>query len=467
LQNTSQQPPLSSLTHRPTRQRLLEASLTRGSRGGEFDNRENVLRMARLRAERARLLGQPTHADYSLEDQTARTTAAVNKLLAELAPPAVANARREAADLQKVIDAEGGGFKLAAWDWDFYAEKVRQQRYDFDAEQLKPYLELDRVLVDGVFFAANKLYGLTFKERKDLPTYLPEVRVWEVFEADGTPLALFIGDFYARPSKRGGAWMNAYVSQNGLLGTKPVVANHQNIPKPPPGQPTLMTMTEVNTMFHEFGHALHGMFSNVKYPRFSGTRVPRDFVEFPSQVNEMWATWPEVLANYAKHHETGEPIPQELVDKVLAAEQFNQGYATTEYLAASILDQRWHQLAPDQVPDDALAFEAAALREAGIALAEVPPRYRTAYFSHIFSGGYSAGYYSYIWSEVLDADTVDWFKENGGLKRENGDHFRRTLLSRGGSDDAMNLFQAFRGRQPEIKPLLTRRGLDEPVGGSR
>jgi peptidyl-dipeptidase Dcp len=464
LQNTTQQPPLSSLTHRPTRQRMLEASMTRGSRGGEFDNRDIVQRMARLRAERARLLGQPTHADYGLEDQTARTTAAVNKLLADLAPPAVANARREAADLQARIDADGGDFKLAAWDWNFYAEKVRQQRFDFDEEQLRPYLELDRVLVDGVFFAANKLYGLTFKERKELPTYLPEVRVWEVFEADGTPLALFVGDFYARPSKRGGAWMNAYVPQNGLRGSKAVVGNHQNIPKPPAGEPTLMTMSEVNTMFHEFGHALHGMFSNVQYPRFSGTRVPRDFVEFPSQVNEMWATWPEVLANYAKHHQTGEPIPQVLVDKVLAAEQFNQGYMTTEYLAAAIIDQRWHQIGPDQVPTDVLAFEATALRDAGIALDEVPPRYRTTYFSHVFAGGYSAGYYAYMWSEVLDADTVDWFKENGGLTRENGEHFRKTLLSRGGADDAMNLFQAFRGRPPEIQPLLIRRGLTAPAG---
>jgi peptidyl-dipeptidase Dcp len=463
LQNTSQQPPLSSLSHRPTRQRMLEASLTRGARGGEFDNREVVMRTVRLRAERAQLLGYPNHAAYSLEDQTAGTTDAVNKLLAELAPPAVANARREAADLQKMIASEGEDFDLAAWDWNFYAEKVRQARFEFDEEQLRPYLELDRVLVDGVFFAANKLYGLTFKERTDLPVYLPEVRVWEVFDADGSPLALFLGDFYARPSKRGGAWMNAYVSQNTLLGDRPVVGNHQNIPKPPAGEPTLMTMTEVNTMFHEFGHALHGMFSNVRYPRFSGTRVPRDFVEFPSQVNEMWATWPEVLANYARHHQTGEPIPQDLVDKVQAAEQFNQGYMTTEYLAAALLDQRWHQMTPDQIPRDALAFEARALRDANVALPTVPPRYRTTYFSHIFSGGYSAGYYAYIWSEVLDADTVEWFKEKGGLTRENGEHFRRTLLSRGGSDDAMNLFRDFRGRDPELRPLLMRRGLDEPV----
>jgi peptidyl-dipeptidase Dcp len=459
LQNTSQQPPLTSLTHRPTRQRLLEASLARGSRGGEFDNRQIVIRAAQLRAERARLLGYPNHAAYGLEDQTAGTTDAVNKLLADLAPAAAANARREAADLQAMIESEGGDYKLAAWDWNFYAEKVRQARFEFDEDQLRPYLELDRVLVDGVFFAATKLYGLSFKERSDLPVYHPDARVWEVFDADGESLALFIGDFYARPSKRGGAWMNAYVSQNTLLGNRPVVGNHQNIPKPPAGEPTLMTMSEVNTMFHEFGHALHGMFSNVTYPRFSGTRVPRDFVEFPSQVNEMWATWPEVLANYAKHHETGEPIPQALVDRVMAAEQFNQGYASTEYLAAAILDQDWHQLTPEQIPSDALAFEAASLERSNMALPTVPPRYRSTYFSHIFAGGYSAGYYAYIWSEVLDADTVEWFKESGGLTRKNGDHFRRTLLSRGGADDAMNLFREFRGRDPELRPLLVRRGL--------
>jgi len=463
LQNTSQQPALAVLSHRPTRERLFKASITRGSRGGEFDNRGVALKMAKLRAERARLLGYPTHAAYGLEDQTAKTTEAVNKLLGDLAPAAVANAKKEAADLQAIIDAEGGDFKLEAWDWDFYAEKLRKQRYEFDADQLKPYFELDSVLVNGVFHAANKLYGLTFKERKDLPVYHPDVRVWEVFDADGEPLALFLGDYYARPSKRGGAWMNAYVPQSGLFDRKPVVANHQNIPKPAAGSPTLLTMDEVGTAFHEFGHALHGMFSDVRYPRFAGTQVPRDFVEYPSQVNEMWATWPEVLANYAKHHETGEPIPQALIDKVQAADKFNQGYATTEYLAASLLDQRWHQLAPDQIPGDALAFEAKALQEAGIDLPMVPPRYRTTYFSHIFAGGYSAGYYAYLWSEVLDADTVEWFKEQGGLKRESGDTFRRALLSRGGSDDAMKLFEAFRGRPPEIAPLLKRRGLDSTV----
>jgi peptidyl-dipeptidase Dcp len=466
LQNTSGQPPLASLTNRELRKQIMEASLGRGSRGGEFDNREIVARVAKLRAERAALLGYDTHAAYILEDETAGTVGAVNKLLSDLAPAAVANARREAADMQAIIDAEGGGFQLEAADWAFYAEKVRQQKYDFDESQLRPYFELDNVLVNGVFYAANQLYGLEFKERKDLPTYHPDVRIWEVFEADGTPLGLFLGDFYARPTKRGGAWMNAYVPQNGLTGTSPVVANHLNIPKPSEGQPTLMTFDEVTTMFHEFGHALHGLFSKVKYPMFSGTSVPRDFVEYPSQVNEMWATYPSILANYAKHHETGEPIPQALLDKVVATEQFGQGHATTEYLAAALLDQKWHQLKADQVPTDTLAFEAQALKEAGVDYAPVPPRYRSTYFSHIM-GGYSAGYYAYLWSEVLDAESVEWFKENGGLSRENGDHFRNTLLSRGGSVDAMQLFRDFRGRDPQVGPLLVRRGLDNPVGGDK
>ena len=466
LQNTSGQPPLASLTNRELRKKIMEASLTRGSRGGEFDNRAIVARVARLRAERAAMLGYDTHAAYVLEDETAKTVGAVNKLMSDLAPAAVANARREAADMQAIVDAEGGGFQLEAADWSFYAEKVRKQKYDFDEAQLRPYFELDNVLVNGVFHAAGQLYGLSFKERKDLPTYHPDVRVWEVFEADGKPLGLFLGDFYARSSKRGGAWMNAYVPQNGLTGTSPVVANHQNIPKPSEGQPTLMTFDEVTTMFHEFGHALHGLFSNVKYPMFSGTSVPRDFVEYPSQVNEMWATYPSILANYAKHHETGEPIPKALLDKVMAAEKFGQGHATTEYLAAAMLDQKWHQLKADQVPTDTLAFEAQALNEAGVDYAPVPPRYRSTYFSHIM-GGYSAGYYAYLWSEVLDAESVEWFKENGGLKRENGDHFRKTLLSRGGSVDAMQLFRDFRGRDPKVGPLLIRRGLDSPVGGSK
>ncbi len=462
LRNTSGQPVLASLDDRALRQRIFETSLARGSRGGDFDNRAIISRMARLRAERAALLGYPTHAAYSLERQTAQTVAAVNERLASLAPAAVANARREARDLQAMIAAAGGAHDLAPWDWAYYAEKVRAERYAFDAAQLRPYFALDSVLENGVFYAASRLYGLTFRERTDLPLHHPDVRVFDVLDADGEPLALFLADYYARSSKRGGAWMSSFGSQSELLGQRPVVANYLNIPKPPAGEPTLLTFDEVETLFHEFGHALHGMFSAVRYPYFSGTAVPRDFVEFPSQVNEMWATWPEVLRNYAVHHETGEPMPPELLERVLAAEQFNQGFATTEYLAASLLDQAWHQLSADEVPDaeGVAAFEEAALVAAGAAVAAVPPRYRSTYFSHIWSSGYEAGYYSYIWSEVLDADSVEWFRENGGLTRANGDHFRRTLLSRGGSRDALALFLEFRGRAPDIGPLLARRGLN-------
>ena len=462
LLNTSGQPALSSLENRALRERIMAASQARGRQGGEFDNRDIVTRMARLRAERAQMLGYPNHAAYILEQQTAQTVDAVNERLASLTPPAVANAQAEAVDLQEMIGTEDGDFALAGWDWAYYTEKVRAARYAFDASQLRPYFEMNTVLTNGVFYAATQLYGLTFKERSELPVYHPDVRVFEVFDAGGAPRGLFLGAFYARPSKRGGAWMNAYVSQSHLLGTQAVVANHLNIPKPPAGEPTLLTFDEVTTMFHEFGHALHGLFSDVRYPYFAGTSVPRDFVEYPSQVNEMWATWPEVLTHYAVHHETGEPMPTELLDKVLATATFNQGFATTEYLAASLIDMAWHQLSPEDVPDaDGLvAFEAAALKEAGVALDAVPPRYRSTYFSHIFAGGYSAGYYSYIWSEVLDADSVEWFKEHGGLTRENGDHFRASLLSRGGAVEAMTLFRNFRGADPDITPLLTRRGLN-------
>src|SRR6184192_4398396 len=460
LQNTTGQPLLGSLQNRPLHERIMQTSLGRNSKGGEFDTRNIVIRTAQLRAEKAKLLGYSNWAAYQLEDQTAHNVPTVNKLLADLAPPAVANAKREAADMQKIVDEEKGGFQVASWDWDFYSEKVRKARYAFDESELRPYYELNHVIIDGVFFAAGKLYGLTFKERHDIPVYQPDVRVFEVYDRDGKPLALFLGDYYARPSKRGGAWMNAYVQQNDLFATKPVVANHLNIPKPPAGEPTLLTHDEVRTAFHEFGHALHGMFSNVKYPRFSGTSVPRDFVEYPSQVNQMWATWPEVLKNYAKHYKTGEPIPQALLDKVIAAEKFNQGYKTTEYLSASLVDQAWHQLNPSDIPQDAVAFEAKALHKAGVDFAAVPPRYRSFYFSHAFAGGYSAGYYSYIWSEVLDADTVEWIKEHGGLKHENGNRFRQTLLSRGGSADALSLFKNFVGRDPYIEPLLKRRGLE-------
>ena len=461
LRNTSGQPPMASLTNRALRERIHKTSLSRGSRGGDFDNRNILANVIKLRAERAQLMGYDNHAAYSLENQTAQTPKAVNERLSSLAPKAVANANKEATDLQKMIDAEEGSFKLASWDWDFYTEKVRADRYNFDASQLKPYFEMDNVLQNGVFYAATQLFGITFKERFDLPVYQEDIRIFEVFNEDGSVLALFIFDGYARSSKRGGAWMNAYVGQSKLKGNKPVIANHLNVVKPPKGEPTLMSFDEVITTFHEFGHALHGMFSDVNYPYFAGTSVPRDFVEYPSQVNEMWAIWPEVLKNYAVHHETGKPMPKELLDKVLATQKFNQGFATTEYLSASLLDQALHQLSPDQVPtgEEIIAFEADALKTAGVAMDVIPPRYRSTYFSHII-GGYSAGYYSYIWSEVLDADTVEWFKENGGLKRENGDHFRKTLLSRGGSKDALKIFKDFRGAEPNIQPLLDRRGLN-------
>jgi peptidyl-dipeptidase Dcp len=467
LLNTTGQPFESQLTNRSLRQRLYEASIHRGSQGGKFDNREIISRTMKLRAERAQLLGFPTYAAYALENQTAHTPEAVDRMLTQLAPAAVANARREAADLQAVIDKEGGGFQLAPWDWEYYAEKVRAQKYAFDESQLRPYLELTNVYEKGVFFAAHELYGLSFKRRTDLPVYEPDVRVYDVFDANGKQLALYILDVYARKSKRGGAWMNSYVVQSKLTGYEPVVANHLNVPKPPAGEPTLLTWTEANAAFHEFGHALHGMFSDVKYPYFSGTRVPRDFVEYPSQYNEMWADWPSVLKNYAKHYQTGAPMPQQLLDKVLAAAKFNQGFATTEYLGAALLDFRWHQLTPEQVPAaaDVMKFEAAALAKDGMDFAPVPPRYRTTYFSHIM-GGYASGYYAYIWSEVLAANSVEWFKSHGGLTRENGDHFRKTLLSRGGSEDAMKIFHDFAGHDPTIEPLLERRGLTQQAGAA-
>ncbi|TAA46560.1 M3 family metallopeptidase [Pseudoxanthomonas winnipegensis] len=466
LLNTTGQPPLTHLTDRATREQLFKASVNRGSRGNAYDNTAIVARIMTLRAQKAKMLGYPNYAAYSLENQTAKTPEAVNAMLGKLAPAAVANAKREAADLQAMIDAEQKaagkpGFELAAWDWAFYSEKVRQAKYNFDESQLKPYLEMRNVLENGVFYAANQEFGLSFKERHDLPKYHADTFVYDVFDADGSQLAIFIFDPYARASKRGGAWMNSYVSQSALTGDKPVVANHLNIPKPPAGQPTLLTWDEVTTAFHEFGHALHGMFSDVKYPYFSGTSVPRDFVEFPSQVNEMWADDPAILRHYAKHHQTGAPMPQALLDKVVAAAKFNQGFATTEYLGAAMLDQRWHQITEDQVPaaSGVVDFEAKALAADGIAYAPVPPRYRTPYFSHIM-GGYSAGYYAYIWSEVLDANTQQWFKQHGGLSRANGDRFRKTLLSQGGSQDAMKLFVDFTGHAPRIEPLLEMRGLD-------
>jgi peptidyl-dipeptidase Dcp len=467
LLNTTQQPALAQLKNRALRERIFKASINRGW-SGEFATTELVAQIVKLRAERAALLGYPNHAAYVLEDATAKTPSAVNEMLAKLVPPALANARREAAEIQQLIEqqAKADGiepFELQPWDWDFYAEQVRKAKYSYDVSEVRPYFEMERVLRDGVLFAAQELYGITFKERKDLPTYHPDVRVFEVFEPDGSPLGLFLVDWYARSNKRGGAWMNSFVEQSKLFGTKAVVVNNLNIPKPPAGQPTLLTFDEVTTAFHEFGHALHGLFSNVTYPSFSGTNVPRDFVEFPSQYNEMWATYPRVFANYAKHYKTGEPMPKELMDKVLASGKFNQGYATTEYLAAALLDQAYHQLPPGKTPaaHEIAEFEAQALKQAGVDFHAVPPRYRSTYFLHVFSSpiGYSAGYYAYIWSEVLARATEHWFETHGGLKRENGDLLRQKILSRGFSVDAMTQFRDFYGKDPDIEPLLEARGL--------
>ncbi|RZT83421.1 peptidyl-dipeptidase Dcp [Pseudonocardia sediminis] len=453
----TQQPALASLTDRALREELHRASVGRGSEPGPHDTRDLIRRTATLRAERARLLGYPDHASYVIDDATARTAEAAGEMLAGLVPAAVANADREAAELAGLA-----GHPLEAWDWAFYAERYRKQHFDVDASVLRPYLEVDRVIHDGVFHAAGELYGITLTERTDLPVYHPDVRYWEVTDADGSVLGLFGADLWARPSKRGGAWMNSLVSQSTLLDQHPVVMNTLNLVKPAPGEPALLTLDEVRTLFHEFGHALHGLFSSVRYPTFSGTSVPRDFVEFPSQVNEMWLEDPAVLARFARHHETGEPLPTALLDAALAARGYGEGQATTEYLAASLLDQAWHRITPDGGPataDDVLAFEADALAAAGVAHPQIAPRYRSTYFNHVFGGGYSAAYYSYIWAEVLDADTGAWFTEHQGLRRENGDRFRRELLSRGGAVDPMEAYRAFRGRDPEIGPLLERRGL--------
>jgi peptidyl-dipeptidase Dcp len=461
LQLPSNQPLLASLADRSVREQLYTASVGRGL----SSNRELVVRMARLRAERAALLGYESHAAYEVDDQTAKSVANVEAMLRRLVGPAMANARREASALRAAFAADGhDAADFAAWDWQFYAERVRRERYDVDAAALRPYFELDRVLRDGVFYAAGQVYGLRFEEREDLVGYHEDVRVWEVFDEDGGAVGLFLGDFHARESKRGGAWMNELVQPSGLLGTKPVVVNNLNIAKPAAGEPTLLTFDEVTTMFHEFGHALHGLFTDVYAPRLAGTDLARDFVEYPSQVNEMWAVWPEVLAHYARHYETGEPIPADLVRRMEEAERFGQGFRTVEYLGATLLDWAWHTIPAGADPGDPLEFEARALEDAGIAFAEIPPRYRTTYFAHAWEFGYAAGYYSYIWSEVLDADTVEWFKENGGMNRANGDVFRRELLSKGDSVDPMAAFEAFRGREPRIEPLLARRGLTADGG---
>jgi peptidyl-dipeptidase Dcp len=456
------QPVLASLHDRGLRERVHRASISRGGRGGQHDTREVVREIVALRAERAALLGYPHHAAYQIADRTAGSAEAVETMLAKITPPAVANAEAEAAELQEAIVAQGEGFRLEPWDWAYYAERVRKEKYEVDSAALRPYFALDRVLHDGVFYAADRLYGLRFEQRHDLPTYHPTVRVYEVFESDGSPLGLFLADFFTRDSKRGGAWQSTFVRQSRLRGTQPVVVVNLNLSQPPAGEPALLTVDEVKTTFHEFGHALHSLFSDVTFPRFSGTSVPRDFVEYPSQVNEMWMLWPEVLANYAVHYRTGEPLPEQQAERLRQAHRADAGFSTTEYLAASLLDLAWHRLSPEEAAavTDVERFEAEALAAAGAAVPAVPPRYRSTYFAHIFSTeAYSAGYYSYIWSEVLDADTVEWFKVNGGLRRESGDWFRARLLSRGGSIDSMAAFRDFRGRDPDIQPLLVRRGL--------
>jgi peptidyl-dipeptidase Dcp len=454
--NFTGNPVLDSLTNRELRKKIMQESLLKANRANGNDNKPILLQTVKLRAERAKLFGQNTHAEHVIAVQTAEHPDNVHAMLRKIAPAAARNAKAEAEDLKK-----SAGSEIESWDWGFYTEQVRLEKYNIDTTKMRPYFELESVLKNGIFFAANKLFGISFKERPDLVTYHAEARAFEVLNEDGSKLGLFIGDFYTRDSKRGGAWMNSLVRQNFLFKQLPVVVNNLNIPKPPAGKPTLLTFSETTTLFHEFGHALHGLLSQVKYPRVSGTSVQRDFVEFPSQVNEMWILWPEVVENYARHFETGEKLPQEWIDNLDAASTFNEGHATTSYLAAAILDLAWHSLTTEEAAKvtDVEAFEAQAIKDYGLDFAPVPTRYRSTYFSHIFAGGYSAGYYGYIWSEVLDADTVDWFKENGGLQRKNGEHFRNTLLGRGGSIDSMQMFRNFRGRDSKIEPLLKRRGL--------
>jgi peptidyl-dipeptidase Dcp len=459
LQNTTQQPALQSLGRRDVRQRVFEASVHRADRGDAHDTRAIIVRLAGLRAERAALLGYSSAAAYVLEDQMAKTPDAAAKLLADIGAAASAKALREAEKIQGLLQHAGGG-ALEPWDWQYYAEQVRQAEYELDESQIQPYFALDRVLHDGVFHAASLLYGLTFKSRGDIPVYHPDVCVFEVFDADGSSLALLYTDLLKRDNKSGGAWMDSFVDQSGLLGTKPVVFMVANFAKPAPGRNVLLTFDEVTTLFHEFGHVLHGMLARVQYPLLAGTNVPRDFVEFPSQFNEHWALDPGVFANYARHHETGEPMPDALGEKIKKARTFNQGFALTEYIKAAAIDMAWHTLAESAVPLDVARFEEYALERSGLPLPVVPPRYHSTYFAHIWIGGYAAGYYAYLWAEVLDHDAYAWFAERGGLTRENGQRFREMILSKGGTEEPAAMYRAFRGRDPRIEPLLAQRGLD-------
>jgi peptidyl-dipeptidase Dcp len=459
LQNTTQQPALQSLSNRAVRERLFNASWTRTERGDSNDTREIIQRLAKLRAEKAALLGFDSFAAWTLQDQMAKTPEAVLSLLKKLAPATTAKAKEEAADIQAMIKQQGESFQLAPWDWAYYAEKVRKARYDLDENEVKPYFELNRVLTDGVFYAANKLYGITVKERHDIPVYHPDVRVFELFNEDGSTIGLFYADLFKRDNKGGGAWMDNLVGQSYLLGTKPVIYNVTNFTKPAAGQPALISWDDVTTLFHEFGHALHGFFADQQYPSLSGTNTARDFVEFPSQFNEHWASYPEVFNHYAKHYKTGQPMPKALVKKLRDAAHFNQGFALTELLAAADLDMAWHSLSAKAPLQPVDKFEVNALKEAGLYLPQVPPRYRSSYFMHIWGNGYSAGYYAYLWTEMLDDDAYTWFEENGGLTRKNGDRFRKMILSRGNTLDYAEMFRAFRGRDPQIEPMLKNRGL--------
>jgi peptidyl-dipeptidase Dcp len=460
LQNTTQQPSLTFLTNRAVRKQLFENSWTRTEKGDANDTRDTIATIAELRAEKAALLGYPNYAAYVLDDQMAKNPATVETFLNKLVPPATAKANREAQDIQQVIDKDGQHFQLEPWDWNLYAEQVRKAKYDLDENEVRPYFEVNNVLENGVFYAAHELYGLTFKERKDFPVYQPDVRVFEVFDKDGSPLGLVYFDYFKRDNKAGGAWMDVFVGQSKLLGTKPVIYNVANFTKPAPGQPALISFDDVTTMFHEFGHALHELFADEEYPTVSGTNVARDFVEFPSQFNEHWALYPAVLAHYAINYKTRKPMPQELADKIRKADKFNQGYALTELLAAAQLDMQWHTLPASAPKENVDQFEAEALKKTHLDLHDVPPRYRSSYFLHIWTNGYAAGYYAYLWTEMLDDDTYQWFLQHGGMTRANGQRLRDLILSRGRTEDYGAMFRSFYGKDPEIGPMLQNRGID-------
>ncbi|WP_271438493.1 M3 family metallopeptidase [Pontixanthobacter luteolus] len=466
LQNTTQQPSLPALENRATREKLFRLSVDRNDQPGEYDTRMLIAEIAQLRAQKAALFGKPDWASYVMYDRMAKQPQTALDFMEQMVPALAATQRREAALLNEKIAAEGGDFEVKPWDWYRYAEKVKAEKYAFDESAVEPYFQLDKVLEDGVFFAAEKLYGLTFQKRTDLPVYHPDVSTYTVFDRDGSELGIFYFDPFQRPSKRGGAWMSNFVDQSYLNGTKPVIYNVLNIPKAAEGEVQLVSFDNVNTLFHEFGHALHGFFADQKYASISGTATARDFVEYPSQVNEVWATHPEILSNYAKHYETGETIPAELIEKIERAAKFNQGYDFGEVVEAALLDMKWHALSAEEAaaiktPEDVDAFERNSLEELGLEIGLVPPRYRSSYFNHIFSSptGYSSGYYSYLWTEMLDRDSRQWFMDNGGLTRENGDHYRATVLSRGGTMDYFKMFENFAGRQPDVTPMLVARGL--------